>query len=80
MYKTFYQANLDGFKKIKTLVNSLDEKGNIKPKDSGNGHDDTYTPEAWEQMLNHFSVSVDMRKKYYKQYDFDKTEKLWRKK
>ena len=26
------QATLDGFKKIKTLVESLDEKGNIKPK------------------------------------------------
>ncbi len=36
-YKIMYQANLDGFKKIKTLVNALDENGNIKAKDKNNG-------------------------------------------
>ena len=33
-YDIMYQANLDGFKKIKTLVEALDDKGNIKPKES----------------------------------------------
>jgi len=32
VYQIFKQATLDGFNKIKTLVNSLDEQGNIKPK------------------------------------------------
>lgn len=81
IYKAMYEAKLKNFHSIRTLADSLDNDGNIKPKDGGgNGHSETYTPEAWEQMINHFSVSVDMRKKYYKEYDFDKTEKLWRKK
>ena len=33
-YKIMYKANLDGFKKIKTLVEALDDKGNIKEKES----------------------------------------------
>ena len=33
-YKIMYKANLDGFKKIKTLVEALDDKGNIKPRDN----------------------------------------------
>lgn len=31
-YEIFKKAVLEGFNKIQTLVNSLDEKGNIKPK------------------------------------------------
>ena len=32
-YEIMYQANLDGFKKIKTLINALDDRGNLKPKE-----------------------------------------------
>jgi hypothetical protein len=34
-YEIMYQANLDGFKKIKTLTLALDDNGNIKPRESG---------------------------------------------
>ena len=34
VYEIFYEASLLGFRKIKTLVEALDDKGNIKPKES----------------------------------------------
>ena len=34
VYEIFYEASLLGFKKIRTLVNALDDKGNIRPRDN----------------------------------------------
>ena len=34
VYDIFYEASLLGFRKIRTLVNALDDKGNIKPKEN----------------------------------------------
>ena len=34
VYDIFYEASLLGFRKIRTLVNALDDKGNIKEKES----------------------------------------------
>ena len=34
VHEIFYEASLSGFRKIRTLVNALDDKGNIKPKES----------------------------------------------
>ena len=34
VYEIFYEASLLGFRKIRTLVNALDDKGNIKPREN----------------------------------------------
>ncbi len=50
-YEIMYEAQLLGFKKIRTLVNALDEEGNIKPKGQENkailGQKDT----EWKEVI-----------------------------
>jgi len=51
-YRIMYQGKLDGFHKIKTLINSLDESGNIKPKESNERKPrGTVDKEKWEREL-----------------------------
>lgn len=41
LYRIFKEASLKGFKNLQTLIDALDPKGNIKPKDKINGINDS---------------------------------------
>ncbi len=66
-YEIMYEAQLLGFKKIRTLVNALDEKGNIKPKGGGT---DSMTPAEWKVFIGRKELSTSERSQLFKDYEF----------
>lgn len=70
----------DGFKKVKTMREALNEKGEIKPRPTETSEKLEYTKFEWGQKINNPKLSKYEREALYDEFYYNKQKEMWIKK